>query len=140
MKKIILLYVIFIMLQLSCETDHDRINIIPDGTYIGTFQRQLAFGGGDTAHVTITFSSNIYTGQSDRFHYPALCHGTYKIENNKIVFANECVWTAEFDWSLILSGEYDFSIKGNRLTIYHDYSGPTIDAYKDNYLLTGQVP
>jgi hypothetical protein len=139
-KKIFLLVGSLILFQLNCETDHDRIDRIPDGTYIGTFQRQLAFGGGDTAHVTITFSSNKWTGQSYRFHYPALCHGTYNIDKNKIVFANDCVWTAEFDWTLILSGEYDFSTNGNHLTIYHDYSGPTIDSYKDNYLLTRQVP
>jgi hypothetical protein len=140
MNKLIQLLLLFTILSLGCERNNTPSDKIPIGIYTGTFQRQLAFGGGDTAHVTITFSSSTWTGQSDRFHYPALCHGTYKIDNNKIVFANECEWTAEFDWTLILSGEYDFRINGNHLTIYHDYSTPTIDAYKDNYLLTGQVP
>jgi hypothetical protein len=139
MKKIMVLFGIFIVLQFSCETDRDRINIIPDGTYIGTFQRQLAFGGGDTAHVTITFSSNTWTGQSDRFHYPALCHGTYNIIRNKIVFENECLWTSDFDGTLILVGGFDFSLNGNHLNIYLDHSGPTTDSYMDNYLLTKQI-
>ncbi len=44
-------------------------------TYVGTFQR-LTSGGGQISNVTIIFSANTWTGQSEFSKYPALCHGT----------------------------------------------------------------
>jgi len=105
----------------SCESDQTLSLKIPDGTYSGTFQRKHAFGIGEgTATVSITFSSNTWTGQSDKTNFPALCHGTYEIENNKIIFTNLCVFTADFDWSLILSGDYDLSLSSDSLIFSHN--------------------
>jgi len=131
----IVIWIIFIAIA-SCEKSKDEI--APDGVYTGTFQRQLAFGGGDISNVTITFSSNTWTGSSDKVKYPALCHGTFSISDQKITFNNECAWTAEFDWSLILAGEYDFVSDGQQLKIIRDYSGPATDAWADIYILTKQ--
>ena len=136
MKKFLLVISIVIIAIASCEkSQNDKI---PDGVYTGTFQRQLAFGGGEIAQITITFSSNTWTGQSDKPKYPALCHGTYKLDKQKIVFTNECAWTAEFDWSLILGGDYDFSIDGNQLEILRSSLGPSSDTWTDKYSLTRQ--
>jgi len=129
---------IILLTSIGCESLHNESDKIPDGLYIGTFQRQLAFGGGDTAHVTITFSSGSWTGQSDKPNYPALCHGTYKIEAHKIIFTNNCVFTADFDWTLILSGNYDFTLNGNQIKIVRSDLGPTSDTWIDNYTLTKQ--
>jgi hypothetical protein len=138
MKKIIQLLIVITVIGFACESNHDNQDKIPDGVYTGTFQRQLAFGGGDTSHITLTFSSNTWTGQSDRSKYPALCHGTYRLENQKIIFTNDCAWTAEFDWTLILGGEYDLSFKDNQLSFIRDYRGPSSDTYIDIYNLTKQ--
>lgn len=122
----------------SCETDHEKATEIPVGIYSGTFQRQLAFGGGHVVNVSITFSENTWSGQSDTPKYPALCHGTFSLEKGKIVFTNDCAWTADFDWSLILGGTYDFTLDGNQLIISKEYSGPSTDAWADEYILTKQ--
>jgi len=45
--------------------------LIPDGIYTGTFQRQTSTGG-QTSNVTITFSANNWSGQSQFATYPAL--------------------------------------------------------------------
>ena len=136
MKKLLIgIWIIFITI-LSCEKSQDEK--VPEGVYIGTFQRQLAFGGGDKSNVTISFSSNTWTGSSDIVKYPALCHGTFSVSKQKITFNNECAWTAEFDWSLILGGEYDFVSDGQQLKIIRDYSGPATDAWTDIYILTKQ--
>jgi hypothetical protein len=138
MKKIFSALCSVILIISACESDHNYPVKIPDGIYTGTFQRQLAFGGGDTSHVSITFSSNTWAGQSDRIHYPALCHGTYTIDKQKIIFTNECPWTAEFDGSLILGGEYNFTLNGTQLDFTRDYHNPTNDTYIDVYKLTKQ--
>jgi len=138
MKKILFSVVIFSIILHSCESDHKNATEIPIGIYSGTFQRQLAFGGGEIANVSITFSENSWTGQSDRPKYPALCHGTFSLDNDKIIFTNECAWTAEFDWSLILSGTYDLTLNEKQLVITKGYSGPSTDAWTDKYILTKQ--
>jgi hypothetical protein len=117
----------------ACSKD-EKGTYISNGKYIGTFKRDHAGSDFPTANVSITFISNLWTGQSDFTKYPALCHGSYKIEGNKIIFENECGWTTEFDWSLILSGEYSISIENGILEISRDYSNTT-DTFKDIYIL-----
>ena len=108
--------------------------VIPEGNYIGTFQRSNS-GGGQISNVSITFSANNWTGQSQYEKYPALCHGTYKASgSDNITFENACPWTAEFDGTLILSKEYKLKVVGNSIEISRDYNG----AYKDIYKLTKQ--
>jgi hypothetical protein len=136
MRRLIESFFVIALIGIACERDHVYPDIIPDGLYSGTFQRQLAFGGGDISNISITFSSNTWTGQSDRSKYPALCQGTYRLDKGKIVFTNGCVWTAEFDWTLILGGEYVLTIDGNQLKFIRDYRGPSNDSYVDVYALT----
>ncbi len=138
MKKILFSGVVFTIINFACESVDKVATEIPFGIYSGTFQRQLATVGGEIAIVSITFSENTWTGQSDRTKYPALCHGTYGLEKSKIIFSNECVWTAEFDWSLILNGEYDFTLNGKQLLITKVYPGTTTNTFTDKYILTKQ--
>lgn len=136
MKKLILFILAIIISSTGCEKSHNEQ--ITDGVYTGTFQRQLAFGDGDTANVTLTFSSNTWTGQSDKPSFPALCNGTYKTEKNKITFLNLCLWAPDLNESIILSGEFDLSINGNQIEITRSYLGSSTDAWTDKYTLTRQ--
>jgi hypothetical protein len=120
----------------NCKKSENEITKITDGIYIGTFQRTPVWGDGQISNISITFSSGKWSGQSDNSRYPALCHGTYEVQNNKLIFQNECAWTAEFDWSLILSGEYQFNINGNSLIFTQDYRNSTNDTYYDKYNLS----
>jgi len=104
--------------------------VIPNGTYSGTFQR-LINGGGQISNVTITFSANTWTGQSQSPRYPALCKGAYKEKSaDSVSFENNCPWTAEFDWSLILTGDYKIVTSGENLEMSHNYSNGYLDVYK----------
>ena len=98
-------------------------------------QRQTS-NGGKISNVAIIFSGNTWAGaQSDFAKYPALCHGTYKITDaTTIMFENACFWTAEFDWSLILSQGYKIKISGKNIEITREYIG----LYRDVYELTKQ--
>jgi hypothetical protein len=108
--------------------------LIPNGIYKGTFQRRTS-NGGQISNVTISFSANTWTGQSEFAEYPALCHGTY-LENgiDSMRFENNCPWTAEFDWTLILSRSYKIKISGKELELTRDYN----NTYSDIYKLTRQ--
>lgn len=135
MNKLIPITLILFLTYISCEREPDRI---PFGTYVGTFQRQNAFGGGEISNVMITFSMYSWTGESDKSKYPALGDGSYSLYKDKVTFNNASVWTAEFDWSLILSGDYKIFINNDQIKISREYSGPSTDTWTDIYLLTKQ--
>jgi hypothetical protein len=133
MRRMLFIAVLAILIDASCKKTITH-SPIPNGTYKGTFQRQIA-GGGQISNVTITFSGNTWDGKSESDQYPALCHGTYKqIGLDSINFEDECFWTADFDWSLILSGNYEIKLSSKRIEITRNYNGN----YKDVYELTKQ--
>jgi hypothetical protein len=135
MKQVLFAALTFTILISACKKGHtDNVSVIKNGTYAGTFQRRVS-GSGPISNVTITFNSGNWTGQSQYSKYPALCHGTYKTTaTDYITFENLCPWTAEFDWTLILSGDYNLTASGNNLEISKDYNG----AFKDIYALKKQ--
>jgi len=123
MKRTILLILSLIFL-ISCDKDEQTDRKLPYGVYIGTFQRELVWSDSDTANITMTITSNQWSGTSDIEKYPALCNGTYSIVGDTIIFENECVWTADFAWNLILVGKYVLKEtginKGDELTVTTD--------------------
>ena len=137
MKKSIYL-TLAVLIFLSCEKEETISKQIPDGTYIGTFQREIVWSKSDPASVTLTFNKNNWSGSSDTEKYPALCHGTYSINSDTIFFENECVWTAEFDQTLILSGKYILTKNGKTIEFSKDNRSATTDTHIDRYILEKQ--
>ena len=123
-------FVIIIMIGVvmaSCSKSKHNTAV---GTYKGTFQRQVN-GAGAIAPVTITFFDQAWQGQSGVDKYPALCRGNQSITGDNINFDNACVWTAEFDWSIILQGDYKLtSNDGEHMEFSRDYANGTKDIYK----------
>ena len=100
------------------------------GTYTGTFQRQDAAGTGPVAPVSLTFSGGTWTGTSQQPKYPGLCNGTYRLTgSNEITFENACAWTADFDWTLILSKAYTLAMKDDEVKLSRK-TGASQDVYK----------
>ena len=120
--------IVLSLLVAACKKDSD--DSLPsdfDGMYSGTFHRT----GMDTTDVTLTFSQNSFEGQSSRAKYPAICHGSFDVEEDFISFVDSCSWTADFDWSLILNGSYSLSFKpDNTIRIWR-----TNCTITDEYLL-----
>jgi hypothetical protein len=125
MKPSILILIGILITTLACNNDDDNSQPNIDGVYLGTFERN-----GTTANVDLTFTNGSWTGESEIIKFPALCNGTYSISGNLITFENACVWTAEFDWTLILGDEWNFSLNGNTVILTKN-SG-------DKYILTKQ--
>jgi hypothetical protein len=113
----------------SCKKNDNNQVIKLSGTYSGTFQRKVS-GTGAVSNVSLSFSDGTWNGESQVVKYPALNNGSFSVNGNKINFKNESVWTAEFDWSLILNGDYDIKISGNAVTITKTYGNGMTDIYK----------
>jgi hypothetical protein len=127
-----LLCLFLVTALISCETDENRFNgsIVP-GTYKGIFYRtESAATCSILSEVSLELTSDRFSGAGSVSRFPAICHGTYSLSGTKIKFADECFWTAEFDWSLILSGEYTLFIEGNTLKMTKHYENGLHDVYE----------
>ena len=111
MKAKFLILLIGAISIFSCDKDDDGQATI-DGQYAGTFQR-----GGNSSKVELTLKSENFSGESDTVKFPAICNGSYSIWDRTIKFENQCPWTAEFDWSLILSDTWNFSMHNEILIL-----------------------
>jgi hypothetical protein len=121
---------IFLVVFISCQDDESINNkVLIQGTYKGQFFRVSPDANYEASNVTISFTSNRFSGESDVIKYPAICNGTYKINGQEIDFLNTCPWTAEFDWSYILNGKFEFTINGNQLEMKKELNGVS-DYYK----------
>ena len=134
MNMRILRTAIFLVLFISCEQD-ETISIEPLilGTYKGQFIRVSPNAKHAASNVTLTFTGNSFSGESDVIKYPAICNGTYKITGQEVDFVNTCPWTAEFDWSYILNGKFEITINGTQLEMRKDLNG-----ISDYYILSLQ--
>lgn len=101
----------FSMLFYSCGTDSERPQLM-EGSYSGTFTR-----GEESSPVELTFENGKFKGSSEAVKFPAICNGTYRLSGNLLEFQNACPWTAEFDWSLILSGSWNFQVNKEQLIL-----------------------
>ena len=108
----IVLYMIVVLSIISCNKDDENIDTNIQGNYNGIFERN-----GNSSNVELTFNNGNWAGESDIVKFPALCSGTYAISGNKIAFENSCFWTAEFDWSLILSDDWNYNLNENSLIL-----------------------
>lgn len=119
----------------SCnETSEPAILIaVQNGTYTGTFQRFSGEHAGKISMVEMNFDNGRWEGTSSIPKYPALCAGEYTLENGEITFTNECFWTAEFDWSLILSGTFKLKKTSTEMT-FEKTMGTGNSQIKDVYI------
>ncbi len=118
--KSILCLISFVFLLTGCEKESEPDRQIIDfgglpvieGVYSGTFER-----GDSTTNVTVEFdeSTNTFSGTSDTDYFPAIGSGTYSYGEVEITFEDENVWPANFDWTLILSREWDMEFTDDTL-------------------------
>ena len=121
MKKILWVAGLLIILY-SCDKTETQPYL--DGRYIGIFHRT----GMDTALINILFDGSRFEGSSNRQNYPAICSGSFRLEENSIFFTDSCMWTANFDWSLILAGSYNINTSDGTVRIWKT-NGTVTDEY-----------
>jgi len=130
MKKMLFMIVpalICGMLFISCGKTSEEMEVVvsmpvKEDTYSGTFTVKYFVAmpeswGSGSGKTTLVLQDGKFTCTGNPGFIPAGGSGTYSINDDKIVFVDENFWTADFDWNLILNGEYDFKFDGKRLKI-----------------------
>ena len=86
------------------------------GTYSGTFYYHSPSTSSSNP-VAVTFSGNSYASTSNSNRIPAGGSGYFQVSNQQVQFKDINIWTADFDWGLILNGNYTSQIKGDSLIL-----------------------
>lgn len=116
-KRLLFLSLIsFSLMSGSCEKeDLSKLK----GTYTGTFVYTLpesSVAPPPSGIVTVAFDQNTYTSSGNPDRIPAGGSGTFNILNDKqVTFEDKNMWTADFDWGLVLSGTYTYRLSGDSL-------------------------
>lgn len=130
-NKLYLTFLVLISFAFNSCSDDDNSNQNLNGAYIGTFTVEYLDGQTFTNPVTVTFTGeNNYNSSGNSDYFPAGGSGTYERKNAAISFSDIDYWTANFDWNLILGGEYEYSINGNNLTMSANRSAFGTYTYK----------
>lgn len=126
MLPLIIMLVTFLC---SCDKEEAILFALEEGTYSGSFYRSSPSATYETSDVSIIFRQNSFEGSSSVAKYPAICNGTYMVQGQEIEFVNECFWTAEFDWSYILSGKFTLTYEGDQMILSRSYGQGVTDTY-----------
>ncbi|NET34099.1 MAG: hypothetical protein F6K19_19095 [Cyanothece sp. SIO1E1] len=122
------LFLLSLTILVGCSSYNSDETVI-SSEYTGLFSRAATDMVFLPSNVTLTLSDGRFEGVSSEDNYPAICAGTYEISDSKIFFTNSCAFTADFDWSYILNGEFDYEIDGDVIRISKDYGDDVIDQY-----------
>lgn len=115
MLRVITLFV-FVLIMIACKDD-DFSTLIVDGTYYGTFTIIESSGQTQSSYVTFIFSNNKYSCLPQKKYLPPVGAGAFTTNGNMITLTDTAIHTAEFDWTLILNGDFEYSYNGNTLTL-----------------------
>lgn len=119
MKNIIFVILLLIVGCKDKSTDSTTINAIEAGKYNGVF---TFTENGETAigNVEFTFTDTSYKCVPVKKYLPPVGEGKYEIQKDKIILTDMMIHTAEFDWTLILGGEFDFIKNGNTVVLVQE--------------------
>ncbi|WP_316768458.1 hypothetical protein [Pedobacter frigiditerrae] len=122
MKKLIYLLALIITFS-ACKKESTSNHF--KGNYTGTFRTSLGTNKVIT-DTEITFSDNLFKVNKGA----KLASGTFKINNSKTVtFEDKNIWTADFDWNLILNGSFEYEIKGDSLILSRNLNTNPASSY-----------
>lgn len=100
---------------ISCSSDDVPKEL--EGTYEGIFTVEYNDGESISNPVEVSLINGKFTSSTGPNRYPAGGNGTYEVESASITFVDEGFWTADFDWNLILNGNYSYSFSGSELVL-----------------------
>ena len=111
------------LLLTGCDIEDEPPEI--QGVYKGTYSRTEYFATDSVSTregpATFKFTGTDYSCYGEEFYLPPGGAGEYTISDSKIILIDLVGHTAEFDWSLILNGEFDYSFDGKNLILtQHD--------------------
>ena len=87
-----------------------------DGNYSGVFSVVYNNDSTYSDSVTVYFNDSLnYDCSSKPNRIPAGGNGTYTQNDSTVTFSDINYWTADFDWNLILKGEYNYHLSSDSL-------------------------
>ncbi len=118
MKKIgyiftLLFFVIFELSLVGCKKYKSQLR---EGVYSGNFTVEYS-SETYTSSTTLIINDNNFSSISTEPNFSSRGSGTYAIHDDVVTFNDENLWLANFDWGLILSGDYDYTYQGGLLTL-----------------------
>jgi hypothetical protein len=90
------------------------------GTYQGTFTITHSTGLVQSGKVTFTFTDGRYTCVPETRYLPPSGAGSFVMGHNTISLTDTVPHTAEFDWTLILGGEFAVWSSGSHPILVQD--------------------
>lgn len=114
-----ILTILFVLIAtVSACTDKLTFDAL-EGTYTGQF---YYISPEDTIKRTgpasVSFTHRSYTSQGNPDKIPAGGSGPFEILGDDLLdFKDQNVWTANFDWGLILNGKYKYRFRGDSLIL-----------------------
>ena len=130
MKKLFYILTLAVVLS-ACEKENNALAF--KGTYVGDF-RLMANGQLQIIPAELSLAKPNFELTKG----PKLGNGTFKVEDKmNITFIDINVWTADFNWNLILSGPYTYQVLGDSLILTKKFDLPkaSTDSYYYQYRL-----
>nr|WP_299384921.1 hypothetical protein [Allomuricauda sp.] len=122
--------VIFSVFLLGCDRDDTPATL--EGTYEGIFTVTYMNNETFSNPVEVTLMNGRFSSTAGPNRYPAGGNGDYEVMSGTIEFIDENFWTADFDWNLILSGAYSYSLSGDTLVISAEKNNVGVYTYELN--------
>ena len=91
-----------------------------DGTYIGTFSIRNQDGSEQSGGATFTFRDGSYSCIPEERYLPPSGAGSFAVHGTIVTLTDNVAHTAEFDWTLILNGDFVYAFDGKTLTLTQD--------------------
>nr|WP_276901359.1 hypothetical protein [Pedobacter kyonggii] len=119
MKVQICIFLFALILSLGCKKS-TNVDVLLDGNYTGVLVITNSIKSvPETRPITISLQDGKFNiaPSTDVNLKPSGGKGTYTFKKGIGYFTDEGVWTADFDWNMILTGEYDIRSSGIDLTL-----------------------
>lgn len=113
----------------SCNPTENVDPTSMQGQFAGTFERTVNGQSEGVANVGLILEGNSFSGSGGPNRYPVICNGTFTVSGGNITFENACFFTADFDWSLILSGSFRLSRVGGEYILQRSNDN-LVDTYR----------
>jgi hypothetical protein len=103
-------------LLISCEVNETEVQF-EEGDYSGTFTLVESNGQVLTGKVDFSLNNNKYSVIPEQRYLPPAGAGTYSINGNTINLIDTAGHRADFDFTLILNGDFEFLYNERVLTL-----------------------
>ncbi|RZK34489.1 MAG: hypothetical protein EOO90_30710 [Pedobacter sp.] len=135
MKNYLLIFLVLSLALGACKKQTSS-STIPNGDYSGVLEvYSNTYKMPTTYPVAISFENKKYKVTTEPGKQRGGGSGTYSIKGEIGNFQDENIWTADFDWNLILSGIYEVQLKDESLILIKQLNTNSETALSYKYIL-----